>query len=138
MSSKSHLDRHLMIHRDERPFPCDTCGFAFRFRSDLKRHQLHSCQKNWKCLICGEEFRNKHLLHCHIKKCGNDDGEEPEKQIKRKKKLPEDQEYSYDDDGKTICSICDEKIHPNSIHRHIRDVHKKKRAFKVSIPSLSL
>ena len=127
-----------MIHTDERPFPCETCGFAFRRKSDLNRHQLLSCKKNWKCLICGEEFRNKHGLQFHIQTCGNDDENKPEKQIKREKKLPEDQEFSYDDDGKAICSICEEKIHPGSIKRHIREIHKKKREFKVSTSSLCL
>ncbi|XP_050440922.1 uncharacterized protein LOC126845925 [Adelges cooleyi] len=34
----SALAKHLQVHSDERPFPCDTCGFAFKTKSNLSKH----------------------------------------------------------------------------------------------------
>ena len=33
-------------------------------------------EKNLECVICGEEFRNKHILQFHMEKCGNSDDNE--------------------------------------------------------------
>jgi len=32
----SALAKHLQVHSDERPFPCETCGFAFKTKSNLR------------------------------------------------------------------------------------------------------
>lgn len=34
----SALAKHLQVHSDERPFPCETCGFAFKTKSNLSKH----------------------------------------------------------------------------------------------------
>lgn len=34
----STLAKHLQVHSDERPFPCETCGFAFKTKSNLSKH----------------------------------------------------------------------------------------------------
>lgn len=34
----SALAKHLQVHSNERPFPCETCGFAFKTKSNLSKH----------------------------------------------------------------------------------------------------
>ncbi|KAF9634902.1 hypothetical protein BFW01_g5797 [Lasiodiplodia theobromae] len=37
-SRAEHLERHLLIHNDARPFSCETCHLSFRRRDLLRRH----------------------------------------------------------------------------------------------------
>ena len=34
----SVLEKHIRTHTNERPFPCDACGFAFKTKSNLYKH----------------------------------------------------------------------------------------------------
>lgn len=34
----SVLQKHIRAHTNERPYPCDPCGFAFKTRSNLYKH----------------------------------------------------------------------------------------------------
>nr|XP_040582136.1 transcription factor HIVEP3-like [Lepeophtheirus salmonis] len=35
----SVLDKHIRTHTNERPFPCEPCGFAFKTKSNLYKHR---------------------------------------------------------------------------------------------------
>ena len=37
--SQRHLESHMLIHTDQKPFQCDACEQSFRQKQLLKRHQ---------------------------------------------------------------------------------------------------
>jgi len=52
----AHLQRHELIHSDDKPFPCkrEACGKSFKSQSHLKRHEAtHMAEKSFKCSFDG-------------------------------------------------------------------------------------
>ncbi|XP_035679381.1 zinc finger protein 431-like [Branchiostoma floridae] len=73
-------ERHLLMHSDARPFKCDECTSAFRYRRNLLQHKKRSCksspkeyisQKHFQCPTCLTWFsvEEEQQLHtkCHRK-----------------------------------------------------------------------
>ena len=46
---------------DKSKFICDTCGLRLTTKCALERHQMvHSDDRFWRCPICHEEFKHYH------------------------------------------------------------------------------
>lgn len=62
------LQQHAIIHTDQKPFVCDICGKAFRFKSNLFEHRsVHSGYTPHACPYCGKTCRLKGNLKKHLK-----------------------------------------------------------------------
>merc|ERR1712222_268891 len=76
LCSERHLESHMLIHTDQKPFQCDQCDQSFRQKQLLKRHQnlYHNPayvppapkEKTHECPECGRSFRHKGNLIRHM------------------------------------------------------------------------
>lgn len=74
--SARHLESHMLIHTDQKPFLCDQCDQSFRQKQLLKRHQnlYHNPsyvpppprEKTHECPECSRAFRHKGNLIRHM------------------------------------------------------------------------
>ena len=68
LSSRGALAKHLVIHRDQKPFRCDQCHLQFNQNRDLKSHKMqkHTLQRPHVCGICAKGFVHKFYLMEHM------------------------------------------------------------------------
>ncbi|XP_069113092.1 uncharacterized protein [Argopecten irradians] len=68
---KSTLAKHKSVHDMSRPFPCTYPGCTWRFRNEVmcRAHvRNHTTKGKFKCTVCGYVFRHKHHLQRHEEK----------------------------------------------------------------------
>ena len=70
-SSKKHLDGHLVIHSNKRPFVCQICGSSFKYKQVLTGHlrSVHykTRPKNHECKVCNKKFYSSYKLAIHMR-----------------------------------------------------------------------
>ncbi|XP_045614390.1 protein tramtrack, beta isoform isoform X2 [Procambarus clarkii] len=63
LPSSHHLEEHVRIHEEEKPFKCDQCGQRYKYQSAFQRHQEqnHTAKlpgdKPFRCGVCGQCFK---------------------------------------------------------------------------------
>uniref|UniRef100_A0A669DWF0 Zinc finger and BTB domain-containing protein 41 n=1 Tax=Oreochromis niloticus TaxID=8128 RepID=A0A669DWF0_ORENI len=128
---KPHLEEHMILHSQDRPFkcsfcdeyfksrfarlkhqekfhlgpfPCEICGRQFNDTGNRKRHIecTHGGKRKWTCLVCGKSVRERTTLKEHLR---IHSGEKPH-----------------------LCSICGQSFrHGSSYRLHLRVHHDDKR-----------
>ncbi|XP_030756932.1 uncharacterized protein LOC115882826 [Sitophilus oryzae] len=107
-SKPSVLQKHIRAHTNERPYPCNSCGFSFKTRSNLYKHcrsrthanRLNKAQEE----ITGEVFKQNinHSVHQGMEISENASGDLKNKPYKPRFHTVKrflDKEASEDDRG---------------------------------------
>ncbi|XP_072219115.1 zinc finger and BTB domain-containing protein 41 isoform X2 [Leuresthes tenuis] len=130
-SRRPHLQEHMILHTQDRPFkcsfcdeyfrsrfarlkhqekyhlgpfPCEICGRQFNDTGNKKRHIecTHGGKRKWTCFVCGKSVRERTTLKEHLR---IHSGEKPH-----------------------LCSICGQSFrHSSSYRLHLRVHHDDKR-----------
>ncbi|KAG8436583.1 hypothetical protein GDO86_007623 [Hymenochirus boettgeri] len=128
---RPHLEEHMILHSQDKPFkctyceeyfkcrftrlkhqekfhlgpfPCTICGRHFNDTGNMKRHieYTHGGKRKWTCFICGKSVRERTTLKEHLR---IHSGEKPH-----------------------LCSICGQSFRHGSSYRvHLRVHHDDKR-----------
>lgn len=67
-TDKSTLNKHKRVHDPSRPFACTFPGCTWRFKTDVMcqaHFRAHTTEGKFKCSLCGYIFRHKHHLQRH-------------------------------------------------------------------------
>ncbi|CAL1527160.1 unnamed protein product [Lymnaea stagnalis] len=117
-SLKLHVQQHVRVHTNDKPFPCPDCKRWFPCAATLKRHlQVHT--KPFKCEKCPSAFSRKLFLDSHKKKHNE------------KERVEETLDYGLmDDKSGYFCKHCEKKLQNKyRMMSHVRG-HLNKRPFE--------
>ncbi|XP_060710641.1 B-cell lymphoma 6 protein homolog isoform X1 [Hemiscyllium ocellatum] len=69
LSDEDSLQQHfLRVHSDAKPYKCDMCQAAFRYKGNLASHQtVHTGEKPYRCTVCGAQFNRPANLKTHTR-----------------------------------------------------------------------
>ncbi|XP_064409013.1 B-cell CLL/lymphoma 6 member B protein isoform X1 [Latimeria chalumnae] len=57
---------HLQVHSEDKPYRCDMCHAAFRYKGNLASHKsIHTGEKPYRCSVCGAQFNRPANLKTH-------------------------------------------------------------------------
>eukprot|EP01084_Bolivina_argentea_P305727 528172_1 len=73
-NSKSHFNRHYVVHSEERPFKCEKCNKRFKQKTVLESHQFtHTNERLFKCDQCNRSYKTEKNLKVHIRNIHNNE-----------------------------------------------------------------
>ncbi|KAG7267153.1 hypothetical protein CRUP_031864 [Coryphaenoides rupestris] len=62
------LKRHTLQAHSDKPYKCDRCQAAFRYKGNLASHKtVHTGEKPYRCNICGAQFNRPANLKTHTR-----------------------------------------------------------------------
>ncbi|OXU19960.1 hypothetical protein TSAR_013867 [Trichomalopsis sarcophagae] len=65
---KQLLQRHQLVHSEDRPYPCKSCNASFKTKANLLNHQsTHTGEKKHFCELCDHKFAHKTSLTLHYR-----------------------------------------------------------------------
>lgn len=67
-TDKSTLNKHKRVHDPSRPFGCPYPECTWRFKTEVMcngHYRAHTSNAQFKCTLCGYQFRQKHHLRRH-------------------------------------------------------------------------
>ncbi|XP_051900579.1 B-cell lymphoma 6 protein-like [Pristis pectinata] len=69
LSDEESLQQHfLQVHSDDKPYKCDMCRAAFRYKGNLASHKtIHTGEKPYRCNVCGAQFNRPANLKTHTR-----------------------------------------------------------------------
>ncbi|XP_048476200.1 B-cell lymphoma 6 protein homolog [Rhincodon typus] len=69
LSDEELLQQHfLRVHSDDKPYKCDMCQAAFRYKGNLTSHRtVHTGEKPYRCTVCGAQFNRPANLKTHTR-----------------------------------------------------------------------
>ena len=60
------MNRHELIHLEEKPFSCKFCGQKFSDKGNMRKHErIHTGEKSFSCSYCSLKFKQEKNLFCH-------------------------------------------------------------------------
>ena len=67
-TTASHLERHVRIQTNEKPYECDVCEKRFTQAGTLKRHmRIHTNERPYECHVCEKSYRQLSSLKYHMR-----------------------------------------------------------------------
>ncbi|XP_056913015.1 zinc finger and BTB domain-containing protein 41-like [Takifugu flavidus] len=128
---RPHLQEHMILHTQDRPFKCSLCDEYFKSRFARLKHQEKFHLGPFPCEICGRQFndtgnRKRHIECTHGGKrkwtcfvCG--------KSVRERTTLKEHLRI-HSGEKPHLCSICGQSFrHGSSYRLHLRVHHDDKR-----------
>ncbi|KAF3858750.1 hypothetical protein F7725_011951 [Dissostichus mawsoni] len=66
-TEEDSLKEHMAQVHSDKPYKCDCCQAAFRYKGNLASHKTVHTEKPYPCEICGTHFRHLQTLKSHMR-----------------------------------------------------------------------
>ena len=121
------LNKHVLIHSDDRPFVCMICGATFKSNSNLSTHVKAHSEIKFSCKICNSKFNYKGSLRKHLR---IHDSDRPHYCVLCKARfstIGELEEHQMKHSNDIDCQYCELRFaNDKYLGRHTRRVHPDK------------